>query len=137
MNCECIKLVNEKLKAIGQELNLLFELSDSGKMAAATQVGVTRIDGSRKKLTLLASTFCPFCGVKCDKEVEPTLSVPEDPVEKVAQLCRDFLQKLKGQEGKAFFIGGLIQGAIQFSQITKEQGGMVLDKMATEYPNAP
>ena len=59
--CNCIAVVNEKLKVEGYKLRLRF----SNELRALTSVETARIDGKRGRNSIaLFAPFCPFCGVK-------------------------------------------------------------------------
>lgn len=64
--CDCIKKVDEQLKAHNAKLELAFPLtSDLSLSAPRMLLRLQRIDTSkRKKLPDLQVSFCPFCGEK-------------------------------------------------------------------------
>ena len=70
MNCDCIKMADEKLKSIGVALDLAFRVPD---MFPLIQIQTKRIDNKRKKATPVMVTFCPFCGVRANGESHKSL----------------------------------------------------------------
>lgn len=68
--CDCIQEINNKLAEAGlkQKVKHYFALSKPG-MTIGSRIGVEceRTDGSRKKLTAIFASFCPFCGFKINE----------------------------------------------------------------------
>lgn len=65
--CNCIEVVNEKLKGLGCKLDVPFMLTPVGLEPEPPKVAVStrRTDGNkRKKPITLTVPFCPFCGEK-------------------------------------------------------------------------
>lgn len=62
--CDCINLVNEKLKDRNLKLSSTFSFSGLERVALVT----TTLDPQRKKgPALMLPTYCPFCGERYEK----------------------------------------------------------------------
>jgi hypothetical protein len=70
MNCDCIKLIDEKLSERNLALDTMLLLSNPG--GVALYIGTHFADKDKKKRgerpTNLLVSFCPFCGVKVADE---------------------------------------------------------------------
>lgn len=59
-DCKCIATANKVLAANGQELDVVYNFATGQSRA---QIVTARIGGGgRKPKTILAASFCPFCG---------------------------------------------------------------------------
>jgi hypothetical protein len=76
MNCDCIQRLNEKLAEQNFALDVSFLLGKDLSLTGTTlSVGTHWKDLSKKirgkKPPTIVVTFCPFCGVKADKDDAP------------------------------------------------------------------
>lgn len=65
MTCNCVKTVNENLKSHNTRLSLGFSMTQDYGVISRLLIQTEKADkNSRVKMTSVAATFCPFCGVK-------------------------------------------------------------------------
>jgi hypothetical protein len=75
VNCNCIKLTNEKLAEMNMALDTSFLLGEDLSLSGQTlSIGTHWKDPAKKvrgkRPTTIIVNYCPFCGVKASKDEE-------------------------------------------------------------------
>lgn len=70
MTHDCVKLINEQLKAGNTEISMGISFNDPAR--ELIQIATTKAATSQRgRPTTLYATFCPFCGVKLESQEKP------------------------------------------------------------------
>lgn len=70
MSCDCISEMNAKLEPLNTKLSETFSIPRDGSPAYTTVTIQTEkiVSRQRGRAVLAIPSFCPFCGIKFDRE---------------------------------------------------------------------